>query len=603
MREALGQDPIIAKFFFDFRAKDGIENNFEGLRRSLLFQILTTSETLAADVKQHFGMNRLDDQIMLASVGLFEYVLQKNNQLSLLFIHGLDEYPGDKTELLNLVKRITRSKVKVCLSSRYENPFTITFQNLTFQFRMDLLNRPGILAYAEQTFAANLSPSNDEELREIKSAAETVAKVSAGVFLWTRFAVSEIIGRVCEGNKMERLWIQKMVVDIPQNLEQIYTRLFESVKEKDKKACALIFALIRAGQRGFELAELFAAVLLVGNDLCSHQNTIASMNLASFRQYLMSFGAGLIELGRRSGQSNHKSVRLIHKSVETYMDRRSRKELFGDWLAQESDQEICIEVCTKYITSNRAKRIAGASKQESVCPDSIHPTSRTPFADYARRSILRNYVYVHLLKHAYNFEQETAKSSRSLIYHILDTTFFRRHIDFFFKGRSSCSDCHRMDSRIGLESVFGSGIQLAVWHRLTLYVKEAITLSPEAFISDSFISGFSATDQNQSWSGPAASVGDPMTSPLVTALLCHYHDPTPERLNLVLSLIPHSSRLRDTDMLVAVREAPKTAIEALLMQFPRGPLHLLSKSLYHGIANERDSVYTTLPVEHPIGPL
>lgn len=33
---AFGKDLLIARFFFDFRGKDGLVNNFEGMRRSLL---------------------------------------------------------------------------------------------------------------------------------------------------------------------------------------------------------------------------------------------------------------------------------------------------------------------------------------------------------------------------------------------------------------------------------------------------------------------------------------------------------------------------------------------------------------------------------------
>jgi Cdc6-like AAA superfamily ATPase len=45
-----GRPVKIAKFFFDFRGKDGITNNFEGLRRSLLHQMLQTSTVLATEV-------------------------------------------------------------------------------------------------------------------------------------------------------------------------------------------------------------------------------------------------------------------------------------------------------------------------------------------------------------------------------------------------------------------------------------------------------------------------------------------------------------------------------------------------------------------------
>lgn len=608
MREAVGQDPVVAKFFFDFRAKDGIGNNFEGLRRSLLHQLLTTSKALAAAVEQQFGVNKLDDQIMLASVKIFEYVLQKNDHLSILFIDGLDEYQGHKPELLNLINLITKSRVKVCLSSRYEAPFTIAFKDLAFQFRMELINKPGIHAYAERTFAAALSPSNEQELRILAGAAEAVARISDGVFLWTRFAVSEIIDRVGEGHKIENFCIQRMILGIPPDLEQIYARLFQKIKEKDKKACAMIFRLIRSSKRELKLAEVFEAVILAGADSWSRQDTITSMDLDGFRRYLMSVGAGLIECVSASRSKQEPSVvRLIHRSVETYMCRRGWHELFHNQLVPKSDHEIWLEVCTKYLTSNHVRMIGAPFGDESVRHDDAQPMRIPRSADQIKVNDLRRYVYLYLLDHAYVFEQDTASSSRALIHHIMDTAFIREHVKLCSEQWRPPGDFLQIRSWTWSGNEPRSDVQLAVCHRLTFYVEDAITHCPGAFISSSFVSGFStrysAPSQNlchTRW--PTASVSDPTTSPLVTALLRYYRDPTPEMSNIILLLIPHSSRLEDTDMLMAVREASKIEIEALLTQFPRGPLYFRSKSLCHkSLSPGIDIGIPELPVEHPIG--
>ena len=286
MEEALGQDPIIAKFFFDFRAKDGIENNFEGLRRSLLYQILTTSRTLAAQVWEHFGIKRLDDQIILASAGIFEFVLQKNNQLLLFFIEGLDEYQGDKPELLDFIDRITRFNVKVCLSSRYEKPFTITFRYLTLKFRMDILNEPDIRAHAVRTFEAVLKPPDERQREMLARAAGTIAKVSAGVFLWARFAISQVLNQVYRGHAIEDNWLQGMIAAISPDLEEVYARIIQSMEAKDRTTCGTILRLISSAERTLGLPELFQAALLASQDVESFDNTIAGQDLTGFQQYL-----------------------------------------------------------------------------------------------------------------------------------------------------------------------------------------------------------------------------------------------------------------------------------------------------------------------------
>jgi hypothetical protein len=73
-----GERIKVAKFFFDFRGRDGITNNLEGLRRSLLCQILATSTVLAAEVGFHFGLAAHEDMFTLSSSDILKFVLRKN---------------------------------------------------------------------------------------------------------------------------------------------------------------------------------------------------------------------------------------------------------------------------------------------------------------------------------------------------------------------------------------------------------------------------------------------------------------------------------------------------------------------------------------------
>ncbi|KAH0035178.1 hypothetical protein KCU78_g2096, partial [Aureobasidium melanogenum] len=284
LKGASGQDPLIARFFFDFRGKDGIVNNFEGMRRSLLLQLLTESSTLAAEVQKHFSMKHLDELIMLGDASVLEYVLEANEQPLVFFIDGLDEYQGNKPELLSLINTITKSKVKVCLSSRYEKPFTIAYKNVEFQFRMDILNKPGICAYSESIFATISCPLKPNERRVLQGAAKTIAEISAGVFLWARFATFEVFDRACDGHGIENAWIESIITEMPPDLEEVYALIFQSMRKEYKKACGIIFQLINSAERDLELSELFEAAILAGANFRSLEKPVNSQDLDFFQR-------------------------------------------------------------------------------------------------------------------------------------------------------------------------------------------------------------------------------------------------------------------------------------------------------------------------------
>ena len=641
MEKASSGDLVIAKFFFDFRAKDGLSNNFEGLRRSLLYKLLTTSNILAAEVMQHFGVNQLDDQIMLADAAIFEYALSKNNRQTLLFVDGLDEYEGNKPELVNLIDKITKYNVKVCLSSRYEKPFTISFKDLRFQFRMEALNKPGIHAYAKRILETTLRPSNDKERLELVSASSHIAKRSSGVFLWARFAVSEVVDRICEGRQINYEWIRTIIHLMPRELEDIYARIFQSIKEKDKKACGTIFALMESARYDLDLSELFEATLLAGNDFRSLNSDVTKQDLNDFQRYLEAVGAGLIHCFVRDyraifGIRRAIHVTVIHKSVRTYLFSRGWNQLFGEQQVLESQQshhEFWLNICHDFLTGKRVRWAAPARTHGDTCNAPLQPRSQAQLADcdFLTEGLYK-YVYNQLPYHAYHYEQETAKSSWSLIHNVLSPRFVREHCRTHLESRIErryCSDCGTLVGRSHHVTALCNDVQLAVSHRLSLYVEEALRHHPEAFQSDTFVSAIvvettllGATEEEsfppkgtpepsrngtfhlmEEWT--LSPLDGPRASPLATAVLWCCDSPSSERSSLILLLAPHSSRLEDLDMLVAIKTLSMLEVEALLIHFRKGPLHFFSTVVDHDMSGlwywgeDRRQLATA----YPYGPL
>lgn len=553
----------------------------------------------------------------MADATVFEFALSKNDRPTLFFIDGLDEYEGYKAELLSLIDKLTKFKVKVCLSSRYEKPFTTTFRDLDFQFRMEVLNQPGIYAYAKAILETTLRPSDKKGRSVLDTACKDIAQSSSGVFLWAHFAVSEVIDRMCEGYKIEERWIRTIVNSMPPELEDVYARMFQSMKDKDKNASGIILALIdSAAGSDLEISELFEAALLAGNAFRSLDENINAEDLGNFRRYLETVGAGLIHCFGPNSEDDEDDdsaeryvfqpviyVTMIHRSLKTYLDSAGWRQLFGEQRAADSHHELWLNICHDYLAGKHVKWIAPAGLQDDIRGGFSQPTDQIELAG----SIvgLRIYVNTFLPHHAYRYEQETAKSSRPLIQEVLDPQFVQEHFRMTLQriSRVSCFDCMALVEDLNHVTVHCSDVQLAISHALRLYVDEALSDHLEAFKSDSFVSAVVVADStlkppgdefhvpNQHSGHARASeecatlpLDGPRASPLASAVFWQCRQPSSEFSMIILLLAPHSSRLKDVDILMAIRKLSMLEIEALLIHFPNGPLYLCSTVLNHNIA-------------------
>jgi hypothetical protein len=283
----------------------------------------------------------------------------------LIFIDGLDEYPAHKSEVVNLINDILRYDVRICLSSRNEPPFSVTYRNLSHKFLMDRVNKSGIEAHARGRFEVTLRSTLDHEKRDIALAIKSIAEKSAGVFLWARFAVQEVIDTVCYGSDVQ-LPLQIIVDRMPPELEQVYARIFCSLKDNDsKRACGLMLQLIDTAQRDLHLPVLFEAMLIAGDDFLPLNKTMDVNDLVNFERRIGAVGGGLVEIIPDAPLDSNeatignsyvaKCIRIVHRTVQTYLDKTGWTELLGKPPALGSQQRLWIETCTSFLAGKRVK--------------------------------------------------------------------------------------------------------------------------------------------------------------------------------------------------------------------------------------------------------
>jgi hypothetical protein len=112
-----------------------------------------------------------------------------------IFVDGLDEFAGDFTGLIKLIKHFHKTPgIKVCVSSRSLNDFFDAFADCP-QLRMELLTRGDMVGFARGNFESNRAYM---ELRGAPRAEADVLIASivdkaSGVFLWVSVVTRMIL--------------------------------------------------------------------------------------------------------------------------------------------------------------------------------------------------------------------------------------------------------------------------------------------------------------------------------------------------------------------------------------------------------------------------
>ena len=195
---------LTAYFFFDFRGGKGINNNFEGLLRSLLVQLLNAmpelKECAPAESSTHWHEARLRECLLS--------VFDHSSKGLCLFIDGLDEYEGNMLQLLRFLKKLhtvgedPRTPRKIYVSSRPE-PIPSRLLEGTPSLSMSEENNRGIHAYIQSTI--NGMPSMIAEDPQWRALCDGLVERADGVFLWARFALDELIQGFCKGESIYEL--------------------------------------------------------------------------------------------------------------------------------------------------------------------------------------------------------------------------------------------------------------------------------------------------------------------------------------------------------------------------------------------------------------
>jgi hypothetical protein len=457
--------------FFDFRAGDSIGNNFEGLLRSFLLQLVQKSPDLLSRVPELRTFADEDSVISRPSTNAMYKALKQTIEVysTRLFVllDGLDEYEGEKVELVTLINTLGSEHVRFCLASRSDPPFPDAFHGVP-SFEMQRLNTPGIKAFAAQTLQNFFSHSEHHDHMALQNVADDISQRSRGVFLWARFAIFELIDGLTRGETLGSAALRRRLEQVPPELQDIYSRIFRRGTQGNRETAGLILLLISVVNNDTVVERLREAVDLLPRNLVLFQSSIlgsfdkSSMPHNAFKKAVLAATGGTVEIYIPCEPLLEKptsSIRLSHRTVKSYLDLRGWQELLGHNFSPGLGHSLWLQIYAKTLLLDR-----------SNLNRSFPGKKRWRRTEYPDSPYFWNHALLYLTVHARRFEEASQKSSFPLISSALSTDFVYCHQMVY--GGAGCRWCG-----IGLQGrLVHEPIHLAIAHGWLRYVEDYLSV-------------------------------------------------------------------------------------------------------------------------------
>ncbi|KAI0104231.1 hypothetical protein GGR51DRAFT_522080 [Nemania sp. FL0031] len=277
------RDELLTGYFFFWRPGAPEQKNMRGLIRGLLYQILyqvpklcrkifskETRDRLLDGLQKHYGIGlssaesssaRLSfDEIMAAFSRLVKISTGSSRDQDFrgiricLFIDGLDEFDTAQINQSHrkLVEKLFQwtkdsgGKIKICVSSRIEEPF-MGMLDESKRFALQNLTKGDIELFIEKSFVRH-SRFLVHQLKSPKECKDLVRKIresAEGVFLWVALVVKDIEAGLDDGISIKRL--ERIVSEKPKELDDLLRQIISSIGTASRRGVeVLLSAMLRA---------------------------------------------------------------------------------------------------------------------------------------------------------------------------------------------------------------------------------------------------------------------------------------------------------------------------------------------------------------------
>ena len=337
LRQWAGYDELLLASCFFWISGDYMQRSYEGLLRSLLFQLLSKRPRLIQETfpwrwrSYLAGAMRLrpwtNQQLLKAFQSTLES-LSKESKIC-LFIDGLDEYEGDdeaRSTLLESIKGLASNpQVKVCASSRPWVIFQDAFEGSP-ALQLHHLTRQDIINFIDDELVAKprFEKMQAEDPIACQQLRDEIIEKAEGVFLWVRLVVRDLLQclRNRDGIKDLHRRLRSMPSDLKAFLESMFNRLDDFYIEE----AVVLFRVALAAWKRFTLLR-YSLVLQaktvdpVSIPIKMRSRTEIVSKCEDAEWQLNSRCQGLLEVITRSSKKDmsKRKVDFLHRSVRDFL--------------------------------------------------------------------------------------------------------------------------------------------------------------------------------------------------------------------------------------------------------------------------------------------
>jgi hypothetical protein len=249
-----GLQLLIASHFF-WNAGTTMQKSQEGLLRTLLFQILVHSPDLISTICPNRWMTESADVTLSSlepwSLPELSQALEAIASLDhlpvrlCLLIDGLDEYDGDHSEIIRVIKTMAKSPhIKLCVSSRPWTVFVDAFDNGEWKLYLQDLTRNDIRLYIKDVLEEN-ADFRDLKSREAAGSENLVKEIvskAQGVFLWVYLVVRSLLRGLTNRDDMSDL--TRRLAKLPGHLETYFKHMLDTIEDVYQQQTAQTFQVM-----------------------------------------------------------------------------------------------------------------------------------------------------------------------------------------------------------------------------------------------------------------------------------------------------------------------------------------------------------------------
>ncbi|KAF5641620.1 heterokaryon incompatibility protein het-E-1 [Fusarium sp. NRRL 52700] len=260
----LGTLRLLVARYYAWNAGKDLQKSFEGLKRTLISQVLDLDPNLAPKLTPRRWVlcqilrstSCLPDWEPWEIDEAFKAVLsQCGTTIKLaLFIDGLDEFdtpPRDVIKEIRAIASLCPTGLKICVASRPWNTFNDEYGRGP-SLEMHLATYKDMVSFVTGSFKENRA-FNEHQALNPQGASELVRRVvtrANGVFQWVSLVVPLLLDLLTDGESpTESVDIQQALQDLPSELETLYESIWARIKPENLHNASFMIQILRAAGR------------------------------------------------------------------------------------------------------------------------------------------------------------------------------------------------------------------------------------------------------------------------------------------------------------------------------------------------------------------